>query len=311
MKPSLRRSEVEALLACPSAETDGTSEAAAFGSLVHVAIERLYAGDSPADAMHHALAFAGGVHPDRFDEAAALVWRFAATHDTSRPVLYVEQELAVEEEIARLTGTPDVVEFYQPDAGGDGLCVTDVKTTWQRPDPEVPPFQLRFYAGLLLRTHEQVSEITARLDHIRLNDGVAEWVWSREEVLAWWADMLRLLAVRLPQRGQVRTGGGGCAYCRHRWSCADTIAEAAQSVRDDEHAAQLVQELVRLEAAADDRKAALKAHMKGRDPVVWHGLEVGYRAGGSSVRLTDKAKALELGVATEAEGSARFGLRNP
>lgn len=264
MKPTLRRSEIQALLSC-SAYVGDESEAAAFGTLVH----RLIA--DPANVAE-ILAELCGVGPERFDEARGLLGRFLATHELADDAM-VESTLRIETAHAFVEGTPDRVEFLS----ATEAVVLDWKTGWAVSDAS---FQMKFYGAMLAVTQPELLTVYARADFIRLTDGVVECQWPTSELRAWWEyDIVAALPGILERReNPTPTGGSACQYCRKRLTCALSVAPARDAPASAEDAGRMVGDLVRLEAGVEAHRAALKVWFGDREPMVVGGVECGFLA---------------------------------
>lgn len=265
-KPTVRRSDFAAWTACAAYE-NGPSEAANFGTLVHALIAAHWSEQSIEEVLFQPC----GVSPERRAEAHDLFLRFRSTH-AERPDLW-EMPLLIETEHAILTGTPDAVTWLPDDAA----LVTDWKSSWVAGDAT---FQLRWYCAMLAVQYPALRTLWGRVDPIWLNEGgvVDYGPWDADELRDWWAvEIVAQVPALLAARANPEpTGGAACTYCRLRRDCAQSVAPARDVPQTAAEAAEMASELIRLEAASDVRKAALKAWFADREPVVVAGMEVGF-----------------------------------
>lgn len=282
-KPIIRRSQLQALLACPVYE-NGPSEPAAFGSLMHEiyatwARASVRAPGIPtmalmADVVAMFLSAPAGVRADRFDEVRELAFRFADTHEPSLDSLEgVELTLGWDIGPAILVGTLDRLDRN----GANSLVITDYKNWWSKGDDR---WQLRFYAALVLLARPHIDFVVMRSDYVRLADGVVEFTEDREAILGWWEELvipgaIKVLSGDVPQEP---IGGSACQFCRKRWECALSVAPYRHEPQSVEEAHAMFAETVRLDAAVEERRAALREWYKGHPSEIVNGLEVGYLA---------------------------------
>lgn len=260
--------------------------------------QRRAVADQSADPpvlMHQAFKDVGagrqwGVAPDRMEEGLALCMRWVETHDANPSTLEgVELTMSVDVGQAVLTGTVDRMDRV----GSDAALITDWKTSYSKGDDL---WQLKFYSCLACVSRPHLQRLYARADYVRLSDGVVSHEWSRDELRDWWGTYIvpgvRGLLANIDPQPQ---GGAACTYCASRWDCAMSIAPYRNEPITDGDRRAMVGELVRLENAADERRAALKAAYAHREPEDVNGLEVGWlhpREG--SFRINDIANAVNL-----------------
>jgi hypothetical protein len=288
-KRHMRRSLVQALLCCPMYRP-GNSEEAAFGSALHDAIAT-YLNACVAHSQESLLdrevvreigraAFfrtARGIDPGRWPEFLDLFDEWCHGHGPDLTTLYgVEVFFEVEEDVAHLNGTMDLVRRLDD---GDPLepptviGVEDHKSQWA---VEGHLFQMRFYAGLVCRTWETVTEVHTTADHFRRKYGIVSVVYSRAECLEWWEDMLYGLRRYMAAPKRVAVGGAQCQRCDRRRTCGKALDPWRTMPADDAEAAVLYGEWKRLQEAAKIDKGALRAYTKAREPLLISGQDVGW-----------------------------------
>jgi hypothetical protein len=299
-KVVLRRSLFAGLMGCAQYENDD-SEPASFGRLVHAAIaEWISTGDVTWETL-----IDGGVAASDIETAVQLVARFMETHD--REVLsqgQCEVTLRWETPDALLTGTPDHLQYISD----RHILISDWKSGWAA-SVATDRYQGMWYGALACLNDSAVETVTVRFDYLRLSEenGVNEWTERRDTLLRWFEDnVVANVPLVLARADAEPTGGSSCTYCRKRWDCAASVAPYRNEPRTIEEVQTMIGELVRLEAAADERKKALQQWFREREPIVVNGLECGYlRPRDGSFRISD----IEVAMATlgdEARPLLRF-----
>jgi hypothetical protein len=310
-KPILRRSAVQALLACTSYES-GPSPNAALGSVVHDAIaaylltcrtggEETRIADVEQLATEAFFRIPRGLDAGRLEEARMLVDRFARTHVADlATLLHVEKTLTHDVGFALVNGTVDRIDRADggdPDDPFTEILISDWKTSWAVEDHL---FQMLFYAALACLTWPSVDVVTTRIDHFRLNDGIVEASYERAFVLEWFADIMEALQKRLSEPKGEPTGGAGCQFCAKRLTCGYAIAPFNALPENDAQAEEVIQDWIRLDAAELETRKVLEAYFWARDALEVNGLEVGFLESHNPVfraaadLATVEAKAREL-----------------
>lgn len=304
--PRIRRSEFEALLSCPNYDND-SSEAAAFGTDVHAAIA---AWIRSCEAMQDTVEPVMAMVPRADESVFTLLQEFTQTHTPGLDTLYdVECLIEHETDLAILTGTLDRLDTWVTDDGLDAL-ISDWKSGWH---PVENAFQQKWYGSLVCLTFPSVQTVTMRTDYIRLSEGrgITDVVMLRPELLEWWDTHVvpyipRVLEARA--NGGPAEGGAACQYCRRRYECADSIAPYRNAPQTAEQAAEMVGELVRLEAAAKEREKALRVYLEEREPLIVNGLSAGFKLTGGNLTVDRKA-AEAAGLMKRSEAKATWGVR--
>jgi hypothetical protein len=289
-----RRSFVESFLQCTEYQQDDGSQAG-FGILVHDAIQAYLRAcinkredsrmkDLPA-IMTEAFARHGGVHPDRFEEAAAMVEQFARTRlaDWHRllwreNVPCVEYKLATQVGDAWYTGTCDRIDRMDGDDPYDPptrILITDYKTQWAKAQHT---FQGRFYAELAFRMMPSLEGVAVLFDHLPLRNPE---VWhpgkvdnqiayfERGDLTAWLDDVIAIFQLRYKGPRGHPVGGSACQYCGLRKGCAAAEMTAESKPENTEQARELVGDWIRAQERAKALGDALEAHYKHHKPDVF------------------------------------------
>jgi PD-(D/E)XK nuclease superfamily len=311
--PKLSRYRVEALLACSAWAPSPGGPEARWGSAFHLAAQlwhrnRMAEGPPLAleEYVEHAVSRTPGFPMERRDELGSLLFRWLASppdlggYDESQAEVLLERTA---EGVAVLSGIADRI-----DADAHRVRIVDYKTAWlsTATPPRKAPFQLMFYAWLAARRWLDADTFELVQSGVR-TDVTWAWTMTLAEVEAWGEAMTARLAAVLAAE-PTPTGGTACQYCAKRWACGAAIASAAGMPENDSQAEEVVQDVVRLEAALDERKAALKAFMADREPAVFAGMKVGYTLTAPSVRLVDKERAVAEGIAKVTPPALRFGI---
>lgn len=311
--PQLSRYRVEALLECTAWEPGPGSPDANFGKAAHRALE-LWANDIAHATANIATDYSAvgisetqGFPVERTDELHRLVVHYinAREHPTADgwTVATEVQMTRTMDGVAVLSGIADRLDIL-----GRTARVVDYKSGWSAvKEPEAAPFQVMFYLGLAAREVIAARSFIAEI-HALQTGWVHRWEFSLDDVESWWQTMAERLAdvLAAPMKP---TGGPACRFCRHRWSCADAITNLAHLPATDAEAEEMVRETIRLDAAADERRKALREYLDKREAVTFAGMRLGYEMPKPSVRLTDKDRAVELGVAEQTQPTPRWSFK--
>jgi len=286
-KPVVRRSLAQAWLSCTEYESDA-GENAAFGTVAHDAIQRYTLsclaheeetrlGDVDRLAREAFFGVARGLSPHRLDDVRNLLDRFAHTHTANLDTLmHVEYTLTTEVPFAILTGTVDRLDRTDggdPDDPPTELTVIDFKTQWGQEDFS---FQMRWYAALACLEWPSVRQVTTEIDYVRMDALRQVETYDRNQLLAWWDDILYGLQQRLEGPKGTPTGGAACQYCRKRMRCAASSSLSRAVPESESQAQELFQDLVRFEHAVEEHRKGLQAYFNDRPPFVWQGFELGF-----------------------------------
>jgi len=299
-----RRSYVEGFLQCTEVER-ASGDNAEYGIAVHDAIhqylrqclsarEESRISDIP-QIMIEVFARHGGVHPDRFGEAADMVEQYARSHladiDT---LLHVEGQPALEFQLtadlgwATFTGTCDRIDRMDGDDPYDPprlILIRDYKTQWAKVEHT---FQGRFYAALAFRDkriNSALEGVAVEFDHLPLRNGMVWHPGRVENQLAyfepgdldqWFNDNIDIFRRRYEGPRGHPVGGLSCQYCAKRYRCAAATLVSATMPEDKEQARELVGDWIRTEERAKLLKEALEKHYQHRKPDVFDGMEVGF-----------------------------------
>jgi len=310
--PRLSRYRVEALLECPVWEPGPGSPAANFGKAAHRALE-LWANDPAAEVaacIAAGVAETQGFPAERHDELVRMVTQYAGNREHPREggwavATEVEMERTADG-IAVLSGIADRCDTL-PDEGA--VRIVDYKTGWSAvKEPESAPFQVLFYAGLASRLHLAAEWFRVEI-HALQTGWVHSWDLGVEDVEEWWQGMAERLGDVLANPDKRPTGGPACGFCKKRWECGAAVTALAHAPTTDAEAEEVIRETVRLEAAADERKKALRAYMDKREATTIAGVRLGYELSKPAVRVLDKERALALGVAELSKPSPRWAMK--
>jgi PD-(D/E)XK nuclease superfamily len=286
-KPTLRRSEVQAILACTSYES-GPSPNAALGSVVHDAIAayiltcRTAGEETRLDQVEQLATEAffripRGLDAGRLEEARMLLDRFARTHVAElATLLHVEKTLTHDVGFALINGTVDRIDRADggdPDDPFTEILISDWKTSWA---VEEHAFQMMFYAALACHTWPSVEAVTTRVDHFRLNDGIVEASYTRGWLLQWFGDIMVGLQKRLTEPKGEPTGGVACQFCAKRLTCGYAIAPFNAVPENDGQVEEIIQDWIRLDAAELETRKVLETYFSARLAMEVNGLEVGW-----------------------------------
>lgn len=121
-----------------------------------------------------------------------------------------------------LTGTTDVISHALP---GGLIRILDLKSGWADVDHSQ---QLRGYAWLACCDKPEATAVDAYVLRTSAWE-VERWVWSRDELAAWWCE----LAYRLrTQREEFVPGRRQCRFCPRYWECPAqaTLASVARAM---------------------------------------------------------------------------------
>ena len=296
-----RRSYVEDFLQCTEHQP-GEDGNAAFGGAVHDAVQAylracIQSGEQSRlsllpELIKGTLARNGGVHPDRFEELAEMVDRFAHTRLASpSSLLWLNGEPCVEYTLrwdagwCVYTGTCDRIDRDDGDDPYDPprlITITDYKSQWFKGQHT---FQGRFYAALALKIIPSLEGVRVLFDHLPtrsgdvwhpgLVDGHAAY-FERGDLDGWFDDVTEIFKRRYEGPRGRPTGSAACQYCGLRYSCAAATLESSVMPEDREQARELVGDWVRKDSSVKAIREGLEAYYKHHKPDVFDGLEVGF-----------------------------------
>jgi len=303
-RTTFRRSYVENFLQCTEYLPD-QGDNAQFGIMVHDAIhqyirlcinERVESKTSAVPGVvRDAYARAGGVHPDRLDEAVEMVDAFARTRILeAERLLWVENAPALEFQLSatvggfRYTGTCDRIDRMDGDDPYDPprfILIRDYKTQWAKVEHT---FQGRFYAALAFldqRINQALEGVAVEFDHLPLRNGLVYHpgkvgnqlaYFERGDLDHWFNDVIEIFRRRYDGPRGKPVGGMSCQYCVKRYTCAAADLVANLTPEDSDQAAELLSDRMRSAERAKTINAALNAYYKNHKPDVFGELEVGY-----------------------------------
>lgn len=286
----IRRTLAENLIAC-TAHQGQDSEAAAFGRGFHsfAASYQLLCQQTREETRLsdvHGLATeafyrARGVSPNRLQEFLELCELFAGTHPAElASLMSVEETLTHDIGWALLTCTLDRldrVDAGDPDDDATEVQVKDWKTEHTLEGDH--SFQIRWYVQMLFLARPRLQRVGFQIDLVRRRWQPEPLWFERGDLDEWWATTLAALqeAWEIQQAGRgVPTGGSACTFCAKRYSCGAAVSSAAVLPENDDQAAETISTWLRLQAAEEEHKRALRTYFGDRDPVLFNGLEVGF-----------------------------------
>jgi hypothetical protein len=207
--------------------------------------------------------------------------------------MHVEHTLTHDVGWALLTCTVDRMDrtdFGDPDEAPAAIQISDWKTERGELDHE---FQARWYSMMTFLSWPSVIEVVFAVHALRDWWKPEPYVFHRGELDLWWRATLSGLQARLATPNATPTGGPSCASCAKRYECPKAIAPARLLPENDDQAAEILQDRIRMAEGVSVIDDALKIYFSGRPMLVAAGHEVGYlQTREPSFRVTSPASKL-------------------
>ncbi len=218
-----------------------------------------------------------GLLQARWSEFMDLAEHFAESRPANLDTLmHVEHTLTHDVGWAVLTCTVDRIDradFGDPDEAPHSIQISDWKSERGELDHE---FQARWYTQMAFLTMPSVMDVVFNVQALRDWWKPEPYVFHRGSLDIWWKGTLVGLRARLDMPNGAPVGGPACPSCAKRYECSKATAVARLVPENDDQAAEILQDRLRMAEGVSVIDDALKLYFSGRPMLVAAGHEVGY-----------------------------------